>query len=250
MLLRMMGGRAERAVTLLMAWITGFAVCDVVGAANAPTNVRIVLVGDSTVTDDAGWGNAFAALLKPGAECVNLARGGQSSKSFYDGGRWRKALELKPDYVLIQFGHNDQPGKGANRETDAKTTFREYLVRYIDEARSAGAQPILVTSLVRRIFGPDGKLVPDLEPYAEAMRAVAADKQVPLVDLHARSKALVERLGPEKVLPLGPAHPNRDGKIDGTHLSAEGAATFAPLVAAELWNAVPQLRPYLPEPAH
>src|SRR5262245_34570880 len=72
--------------------------------------LRIVLVGDSTVTDTGGWGRAFAALLKPGAECVNLARSGSSSKSYYDQGYWRHALAQKPEFILIQFGHNDQPG--------------------------------------------------------------------------------------------------------------------------------------------
>jgi lysophospholipase L1-like esterase len=207
--------------------------------------VRIVLVGDSTVTDKAGWGLGFAALVKPGAECINQARGGASSKSYYDSGLWKRALEQKPTYVLIQFGHNDQPGKGAERETDPKTTYREYLGKYIDEARQAGAQPILVTSLVRRIFNPDGKLRPDLEPYAEGMKAVAAEKQVPLVDLHARSKELAERLGPEKAKTFGPAHPTQAGQIDGTHLNPEGAAAFAPLIAEELVKAVPALRDYV-----
>ena len=74
--------------------------------------VRVVLAGDSTVTDDAGWGSAFARRLAGDVECVNLARGGRSSGSFVAEGSWRKCLDLEPDYVLIQFGHNDQPGHG------------------------------------------------------------------------------------------------------------------------------------------
>jgi lysophospholipase L1-like esterase len=58
--------------------------------------------------------------------------------------------------MLIQFGHNDMPGKGPERETDPKTTYRENLSRFVDEARAAGAQPILVTSIPRRNFR-DGK---------------------------------------------------------------------------------------------
>jgi pectinesterase len=119
--------------------------------------VRIVLVGDSTVTNEGGWGGAFARRLAPGVECLNHAKGGSSSRSFY-GGRWTKALADKPDYVLIQFGHNDQPGKGPQRETDAATTYRDFLRKYIDEARAVGAKPILVTSVVRRQFDPDGSL--------------------------------------------------------------------------------------------
>ena len=123
--------------------------------------VKIVLAGDSTVTDNAGWGQAFAELLKPPAVCVNLARSGRSTKSFYDEGQWKKVLAEKPNYVLIQFGHNDQPGKGPERETDPATTYRTNLVRYITEARAAGAKPILVTSLCRRVYTAEGKIRPD-----------------------------------------------------------------------------------------
>src|SRR5205823_4923699 len=114
------------------------------------SKVRIVLVGDSTVAENGGWGPAFAQLLGPGAECINRARSGRSSKSYISEGHWQKALEQKPAYVLIQFGHNDMPGKGPDRETDPQTTYREYLARYVDEARAAGAQPVLVTSMTRR----------------------------------------------------------------------------------------------------
>lgn len=208
---------------------------------------RIVLVGDSTVTDPSGWGLGFARLLKPNAECINKARGGQSSKSFYDKGNWKLALAEKPDYVLIQFGHNDQPGKGPDRETDPKTTYREYLGRYVDEARAAGAEPILVTSLTRRTWGPDGKIRSSLVPYVEAMKAVAQEKKVPLVDLHAASIALVEKLGQEKAKELGPPHPKDPKLVDGTHLSASGADIIASLVAEELRKVVPALRESLRE---
>ena len=128
----------------------------------------------------------------------------------------------KPNFVLIQFGHNDQPGKGPERETDPKTTYRENLLRYVEEARQAGAQPILVTSLVRRNFTKDGKIRFDLAPFADAMKEVAAETKAPLVDLHARSLELAERLGPTKSLPLGPPHPTASSRFDMTHLSAEG----------------------------
>src|SRR5262245_60447057 len=109
--------------------------------------VRIVLAGDSTVTDGSGWGLGFGKALNDNVDLLNLSRGGRSSKSFRDEGSWQKVLDAKPNYVLIQFGHNDMPGKGPERETDAKTTFRENLARYVDEARAIGATPILVTSL-------------------------------------------------------------------------------------------------------
>ena len=205
-------------------------------AADAP--VRIVLVGDSTVTDKAGWGRAFADRLVPGITCTNTSSGGQSTKSFLDGGRWEKAIALHPTHVLIQFGHNDMPGKGPNRETDPKTTYRANLIRFVDEARAAGAQPILVTSIPRRSF-KDGKLVGELAPYVEAMRGVAADKKVPLVDLYARSVEAIERLGPEASEELGPI--GKDGKRDHTHLADPGKELTAKLLVAELRKVVPDL---------
>ena len=91
--------------------------------ADAPlTPVKIALVGDSTVAPGGGWGNAFGTLLKPPAQCVNLALNGRSSKSYRDEGHWKDVLAQKPNYVLLQCGHNDQPGKGPERETDPNTT--------------------------------------------------------------------------------------------------------------------------------
>jgi len=206
-----------------------------------PSTVTIALAGDSTVTDTSGWGLAFAKLVGPKATVVNFARGGQSSKSFRDSGNWKKVLDTKPQWVLIQFGHNDQPGKGPERETDPETTYRENLAKCIDEARAAGIKPVLVTSLARRVFEADGKLRTDLEPYAEAVRAVAAEKKVPFVDLHVRSKALCEKLGPRESEGFGPPHPKLKGKVDGTHLNEKGAGVFAAIVAEEVKASVPEL---------
>lgn len=208
--------------------------------------VRIVLVGDSTVHDNGGWGVAFAALLKPEAKCINMARGGASSKSFFDGGDWKRALEKKPNFVLIQFGHNDQPGKGPDRETDPKTTYREYLQKYIEQARQAGAQPILVTSMARRTFSSDGKITSSLTPYVDAMKDLAAEKKVPVLDLHTRSIQLLERIGPQAAQAFDPKDPQDPKKVDKTHLSTAGAEAMAPLVIEDLSEAVPALREYLP----
>jgi pectinesterase len=208
--------------------------------------IRIVLAGDSTVTDASGWGRGFAARLGPGAECINLARSGRSSRSYRDEGHWQKVLEQKPDYILIQFGHNDQPGKGPDRETDPKTTYREFLARYVAEARAAGARPILVTSLARRNFTPEGKFRPDgLVPYVEAARALAKEQDVPLVDLYARSVERLESLGPEASAefdpkPASPA-PGKPATADRTHLSPKGSEVFGRMVAEELRKAEPAL---------
>src|ERR1035438_8608500 len=166
-------------------------------AAGAGQPVKVVLVGDSTINDEGGWGPGFRDSFGPGVEVVNLALNGRSSKSFREEGHWTPALATKPDYILIQFGHNDVPGKGPDRETDPGTTYRENLARYVDEARAAGAIPVLITSIVRRNFTPDGKFQPDsLAPHVEAVRALAAEKHVPLMDLYALTLAQAEKLGP------------------------------------------------------
>jgi len=205
--------------------------------------VRIALVGDSTVTDESGWGRGFAARLTTRSTILNLARNGRSSKSFIDEGHWRSAVAQGADVVLIQFGHNDQPGKGPERETDPATTYRTNLARYIDDARAAGALPVVVTSLTRRFFDASGSIASDLFPYADAAKAVAAERGAPVIDLHAESIALLNRLGP----PSGEAFGVRkeDGTLDRTHLSSAGAAAFGAIVARALRRAVPALARYV-----
>ena len=219
-------------------------------ATNSPAHkLKIVLVGDSTVNDGGGWGWGFRQFLTGNVVCINTAANGRSSKSFIAEGRWRRALALKGDYYLIQFGHNDEPGKGPARETDPATTYPQNLARYVDDARAIGAKPILVTSLTRRIFDPSGKLKPSLVPYVEAMKKVAAEKNVPLVDLHARSVELCNELGPAETARFNPI---KNGKPDTTHLNARGRVVFARLVVEELRKAVPELAPCLlaePNPA-
>ena len=216
-------------------------------AAELTTPVHFVLVGDSTVTDDAGWGKGFKSLITDKATCDNTAAGGRSSKSFIAEGRLKKALALKGTIYLIQFGHNDQPGKGPERETDPATTFRENLATYIKEVQAIGGTPVLVTSLVRREFEKvkDGVLQSNLLPYAEAAKAVAAEKHVAVIDLHSSSKALVEKWGAKKCEPISPL--TDKGKVDLTHLNAEGSTVFAKLVVEDLIKAMPELKPCFKE---
>jgi pectinesterase len=211
--------------------------------------ILIVLVGDSTVNDEGGWGYGFKKFLTGNVECTNTAANGRSSKSFITEGRWAKALALKGDYYFIQFGHNDEPGKGPDRETDPNTTYSQNLAKYVDEARAIGAKPILVTSLTRRNFGADGKLKPSLMPYVDAMKKLAAKMNVPLIDLHARSVELCDKLGPDKVSAFNPV---KDGKPDTTHLAGGARVVFARLVVEDVRKTVPELTPYLlsePDPA-
>ncbi|WP_238691525.1 rhamnogalacturonan acetylesterase [Xanthomonas campestris] len=262
---------------------------------------KIVLVGDSTTAVQGGWGPSFCAQhVTSFLSCLNLARGGRSTSNYRAEGSWEIALkELRSGgyrqvVVLIQFGHNDQPGK-PGRSTDLATEFPANLRRYVNEARAAGALPVLVTPLTRRQF-ERGQLIDDLAPWAAATRAVARELQVPLIDLHARSRALVQGMGPVLAMRLAqrPAEPAQlvaaqsgttIGKtpaqtaapssapasvakatttaaraqdnasaepmgqaklaFDYTHLGADGADLFAAIVADELAQHVPALRPLL-----
>jgi hypothetical protein len=157
--------------------------------------VKIVLVGDSTTAVQGGWGPSFCAKhVTSFAACINLARGGRSSGNYRTEGSWALALnEIKSGgfndtYVLVQFGHNDQPGK-PGRSTDLATEFPANLKAYVDEIRAAGGKPVLVTPLTRRQF-KDGKLIDDLAPWAEATRKVAAETGAPLTDGRGRGDAL------------------------------------------------------------
>jgi pectinesterase len=210
-------------------------------AAPAPNpKVRIVLVGDSTVTEKSGWGLGFKQFITGDIECINTAQGGRSSKSFRDEGRWTNALALKGDYYLIQFGHNNEPGK-PGRSTDMPT-FVQDMKNYVDEAQAIGAKPVLVTPLTRRQWDKsrNGKIKSSLAPYAEEVKKIAAEKHVPVLDLHARSIELCEQLGREGCLKFSPMKEGTN-TVDGTHLNAQGSVMFARLVVEELRRAVPEL---------
>lgn len=223
------------------------ALCSLITAHAAETKTRVALVGDGTVTDRAGWGAAFAKLLGPDAECINFADGGKSSKSFRDSGNWKKVIDFKPTYVLIQFGHNDMPGKGPDHATDPGTTYRQNLIRYIAETRAIGAKPILITSLTRRTFSKD-KIRGELKPWADAATKVAAEREIPLVDLFTRSVALHNQLGPFGSAAFNP--PSKKGGIysvgtDGAHLNEHGAAIIAKIIAEELRKVEPAFAKHL-----
>jgi len=117
------------------------------------------------------------------------------------------------------------------------------MARYVDEARAIGATPVLVTSLVRRIYNEDGTIRPTQTPYVDAVRALAAEKRVPLVDLHAISLADAEHAGDEVWADLSPR--SDGGQTDRTHLNAKGSEVVGRMVAEALREAVPELRAYL-----
>lgn len=200
---------------------------------------KIVLVGDSTTAVQGGWGPSFCAdHVASFLACVNLARGGRSTYNYRAEGSWDIALhEMRAAayqgvYVLIQFGHNDQPGK-PGRSTDLAREFPENLRRYVREARAAGAMPVLVTPLTRRQFR-DGALVDDLAPWAEATRRVAAELEVPLVDLHARSVAAVQGMGPVQAMRFAQARPRPEQVAAAQGGTTLGAPPMAGTPAATM----------------
>ena len=207
--------------------------------------LRMVIVGDSTVchypTNSVrrGWGMFIQDYFNSSQlQVVNLALSGRSTKTFIKEGHWGAALKEKPAYVLIQFGHNDSHSPEKPEATDAKTTYREYLRKYIDDARAIGARPVLITPMCRRNFGPDGRIRNTLLPYADAMKIVAKEKRVPLVDLNALSVELCNKLGKEACNGLA------NDPSDETHFNAKGAKEMARLVMQQLPVAEPSLKQF------
>jgi lysophospholipase L1-like esterase len=231
--------------------------------------IRVILVGDSTMATKSGYGDAFCARFTPEVSCINLARGGRSTSSFRAEGRWDEVQRLLKDgagfqatYVLVQFGHNDQPGK-PGRSTDFVTEFPANMARYAQETRALGGVPVLVTPLTRRTFH-GAYLHNDLAPWAEATRKAAAREGAVLLDLNADSYAAVQAMGqeqadtlavapppaagaanaapldPNKLEPQGPAK----SAFDRTHVGTKGADFFAAMVEGEMVRALPATRVY------
>jgi len=262
-----------------------FAVGSVFAQAPAPLPpVRIILVGDSTMAVNSGWGPGFCADVVPQLTCLNMAKGGRSTSSYRAEGSWAQVMDqlkrnsqFSATYVLIQFGHNDQPGK-PGRSTDLATEFPANLRQYVEDVKAAGGNAVLITSLTRRSFR-DGKVKDDLLPWADATKKVAADEGVPVLDLNADSIAAVNKMGPVEANTLAMAPPppvvaesaasgnsvpapktaapvvpsanaaERKGEaaplFDYTHLGEKGSAYFGRMVANELIAAVPALQPYI-----
>jgi len=210
---------------------------------NAKAAERIALIGDSTVATYSdskgkhGWGQYFGGNFKSGsASIANHAIGGTSTKTYYNNSEWKKVLKERGDYLLIQFGHNDSHSDAA-KHTDPKTSYRDYLRKFIKEAKREGFTPVLVTSPHRRRFS--GKEPSsELKPYVDAMKAVASEQGVMLVDLYQMSGDELKRLGEggsQKLYIKG----------DNTHFSTEGAKLFGSFVAGRLKKLDPALAPII-----
>lgn len=216
----------------------------VIEPAEAPT---IFLAGDSTVADQpaepaASWGQMLPALFDDRIAIANHAHSGETLKSFLTALRLDKLLgqARSGDWLLIQFGHNDQKQQWPQTYADAAQVYPAYLRAYIAEARRRGIRPILVTPPERRNFDRAGRITDTLGDFVAAVNRVGAEEGVPVLDLNAASRSLYQALGPVRA-----AAAFNDGGRDRTHNNAYGAWLLANAVAQALAGAVPELAPHI-----
>jgi lysophospholipase L1-like esterase len=211
----------------------------------------IYTIGDSTMADkvkpdenpEKGWCQVLPSFFDLNKVTIdNRAVNGRSTKSFINEKRWESIYNsLKPgDYVLIQFGHNDEKLADSTRYTNPHTAYRHNLIRFVIETRKKGAIPILFSSIARRNFNEQGVLIETHGDYPLETRLVAQEYQVPFIDLEYFSELLEQSYGVEKSKELHlyfkmgehPYYP--EGKSDDTHLSLKGATEIAKIAVQEL----------------
>ncbi|MBD5322916.1 MAG: rhamnogalacturonan acetylesterase [Bacteroides sp.] len=253
-------------------------------AAEPTDTVTVFMIGDSTMANkplakenqERGWGQMLPVYLQGNIKVDNHAVNGRSSKSFINEGRWDKVMSLiRPgDYVIIQFGHNDEKPKN-DRHTDPGSTFDENLRRFVNDTKSKGATPILMNSIVRRNFPPmagqdiasesddkqkdwkgmypnEGVILVDTHgAYLDSPRNVATETGVTFVDMNKLTHELVQTLGANNSRDLFMwISPNTyefcpKGKIDNTHLNVHGALIVSRLAVNALAKQMPELRQYI-----
>lgn len=207
--------------------------------------ITVFLAGNSTVVDQdkepyAAWGQMIPAFFKPGKIAIaNYAESGESLSSFIAEKRLEKVVSLmkEGDYAFAEFGHNDQKQKGEG--IGAFTSYKKDLNHFIAEVKKRGGIPVLITSMHRRSFdSATGKIVQTLGDYPEAVRQVAKEKKVPLIDLNNMSKTMYEAWGPDdsrKAFVIYPANsfPGQKNDLkDNTHFNPYGAYEIARCIAA------------------
>jgi lysophospholipase L1-like esterase len=232
-----------------------------------PNEPVIYIAGDSTVVDQyyepwAAWGQMLPRFFLPGIVIANHAESGETSKSFVGEKRLAKIMTtMKPgDYLFIQFAHNDmKPGAVPLDQ------YKQLLTDYIAQTRAKGATPVLVTAMNRRTFDDAGKITNSFGPYPDAVREIAAQQKVALIDLNAMSKTLFEAMGPEGTLKAfmhypADSFPGQTAAIaDNTHFNSYGAYELARCIvhgiredklplAKFLDPAVPDFNPAHPDP--
>lgn len=205
----------------------------------------LFLAGNSTVVDQdnepwCGWGQMLPRFMTPGIAVANYAESGEAANSFISAKRFAKILTKmkKGDWLLIEFGHNDQKQTGENR--GPYTSYKESLKFMIDETRKKEATPILVTPMHRRRFDEDNKVINTLGEYPDAMRQLAEEEEVMLIDLNEMSKVLYEAWGPEESkkafvhYPAGTFPGQADALEDNTHFNTYGGYQICKSVVSRM----------------
>lgn len=210
-------------------------------------HITVYLAGDSTMANkevkaypETGWGMPFVAFFDSTVTVDNRAKNGRSTKTFLTEGLWQSIAGSlqKGDYVLIQFGHNDEVS--TKRSYINPEGYVANLLKFVNETRGKQAYPVLITPVARRKFNAAGVIEDTHAEYAALVRKVAAEQKVPLIDLDKESQALLQKMGPEDSKMLynhllpgeNPNYP--DGKIDDTHFSELGARKMAEIVLADI----------------
>lgn len=206
--------------------------------------VTVFLAGDSTMAPkqenrrpETGWGEQLQKRFdEQRVRIDNHAANGRSTRTFISEGRWQTLIDKvkEGDYVLIQFGHNDESKEKVDRYTPPDD-FRHNLERFVAEVRAKKATPVLLTPVMRRRFDQDGKFYDVHGEYPDLTRRVAAGQKVALVDMHRMSEKVLVKYGPEESRKLflqlkageNPNYPN--GVEDNTHFSPLGADIMAAL---------------------
>lgn len=262
-------------------------VLPVLAWAQAPSDtITVFMIGDSTMANkpldkenqERGWGQMLPMFFEGAIKVDNHAVNGRSSKSFIDEGRWEKVREkIRPgDYVIIQFGHNDEKAKSADRYTVPGGTFDANLKKFVNETREKGGTPILMNSIVRRNFPANGiaaaqtddrqktwkkglenypaegdTLVDTHGDYRIAPRNVAEEMGVAFIDMNSLTHELVQGLGRENSrmlymwMPVGVYEFAPEGRIDNTHLNVFGGIVVSRLAVNAIAEKVPALKPYI-----
>jgi DNA sulfur modification protein DndE len=168
--------------------------------------VKIFLAGDSTMAAKAaekrpetGWGEMLGQHFKSGKVVIeNRAMNGRSTKTFISEGRWQKIVDelKKGDFVFVQFGHNDSSKDKGERYTPPDD-YKKNLIKLIDEVRAKDGNPVLMTPVMRRRFDKDGKFYDTHNEYPGIVRTVAHEYNVPLIDMHRSSEAVIVKYGVE-----------------------------------------------------